>query len=96
MNTLFSHSVYLSCRYAWVLRQIHRAMAHASAEIPLVEMKTLERWLKEARQMRERKGFNETKAKRVVSLLHNISSLLEKHVPAMAELTRELREAETK
>ena len=94
MKTVFSHSVYLSCRYAWVVRQLQRGMAYANAEIPLVEMRMLERWMKEARQLRERKGFTEAKARRVLSLLLNVSSMLEKHVPALAELTRELREAE--
>lgn len=94
MMTVFSCGVYLQCRYAWVVRQLQRGMAYANAEIPLVEMRMLERWMKEARQLRERKGFTEAKARRVLSLLLNVSSMLEKHVPALAELTRELREAE--
>lgn len=95
MKTDFSARVYLEHRYDWIVRQIQRATSVALPTLSIQEGRRHTDWLNEAVRLHA-KGVDEKSAREILRLFTNISTQLEKHVPGVAVLTRELREAATK
>lgn len=95
MKTEFSIKAYLDNRYNWIVRQIQRATSVALPTLSIQEGRRHTDWFNEAVKLHA-KGVDEKSARRILELFTNISTQLEKHVPGVAALTRELREAATK
>lgn len=95
MKTEFDIVVYLDRRFAWITRQIQRATSVALPTLPITEGQRHTAWYNEAMQLRA-KALDEKSARRIMQLFMNISTQLEKHVPGVAVLVRELNEAANK
>lgn len=95
MKTDFSIEVYIQRRYDWIVRQIRRATSVALPTLSIQEGRRHTDWFNAAVRLYA-KGVDEKSARRILELFTNISTQLEKHVPGVVALTRELREAATK
>lgn len=95
MKTEFDIVVYLDRRFDWITRQIQRATSVALPTLSITEGRRHTAWYNEAMQLHA-KALDEKSARRIMQLFLNISTQLEKHVPGVAALTRELNEAVNK